>query len=63
MEVDGALQGGSTRPRRRRLNVLLAGLVIAAILELLVWASPSRGGVGTQYANAGAGSEVLHDRS
>jgi cytoskeletal protein RodZ len=67
MQVDGALQGGSTRPRRRRLNVLLAIvaiLVIAAMVALLIWAAPlARSGVGAQDANphASVGSAVIHD--
>jgi cytoskeletal protein RodZ len=67
MQVDGALQGGSTRPRRRRLNVLLAIvaiLVIAAMVTLLIWAAPlARSGVGAQDANphASVGSAVIHD--
>jgi hypothetical protein len=64
MQVDGALQGGSTRPRRRRLNVLLAIVVIAAMVALLVWAAPlARSGVGAQDANphASVGSAVIHD--
>jgi hypothetical protein len=64
MQVDGALQGGSTRPRRRRLNVLLAIVVIAAMVALLVWAAPlARSGVGAQNANphASVGSAVIHD--
>ena len=67
MQVDGALQGGSTRPRRSRLNVLLAILavvVIAAMVALLIWAAPlAERGVGAEDANpkAGAGSAVLHD--
>ena len=49
MQVDGALQRVSTTPRRRRLNVMLAIVVMAA---LLVWAgalAPS--GVGVKGAN------------
>ncbi len=67
MQVDGALHGGSTIPRRSRLNVLLAVLailVIAAMVALLVWASPlARSGAEAQDANpsAGMGSAVLHD--
>jgi hypothetical protein len=49
MQVDGALQGGSTIPRRRRLNVVLAIVVIAAMVALLVWASA--------FATRGAGTE------
>jgi hypothetical protein len=68
MQVDGAVQAGSTRPRRRRPNVLLAIVaivVIAATVALLVWAAPlARSGVGAEDANpnnAGAGSAVIHD--
>ena len=67
MQLDGALQGASTRPRRRRLNVLLAMVaivVIAAMVALLVGVAPlARSGVGAQDANpkAGAGSAVIHD--
>ena len=64
MQVDGALQGGSTIPRRRRLNVLLAIVVIAAMVALLIWSAPlARSGVGAEDAkpSAGAGSAVIHD--
>ena len=67
MQVDGAVQGVSTRPRRRRLHVLLvlvAVVVIGAMVALLIWTAPlARSGVGAQDANpnAGAGSAVLHD--
>ena len=67
MHVDGAVQGVSTRPRRRRLNMLLAIVaivVIAAMVALLVWAPPlARSGVGAEDSNpkAGAGSAVIHD--
>jgi hypothetical protein len=68
MQVDGALQRGSTRPRRRRLNVLLAIMavvVIAAVVALLVWAAPlARSGAGAQDASpnkAVAGSAIIHD--
>ncbi len=63
MQVDGgALRGASTRPRRRRLNVLVAIVVIAAMVALPVCASPlATSGVGTEDANAGAGSAVIHD--
>ena len=52
MQVDGALQRGSTTPRRRRLNVLLAIVVMAVTAAPLVWAgalAPS--GVGVKGAN------------
>jgi cytoskeletal protein RodZ len=67
MQVDGALQGGSTSPRRRRLNVLLAlvaVVMIAAMVALLIWAAPlARSGVGAQDANphVSVGSAVIHD--
>lgn len=64
MQVDGALQGGSTRPRRRRLNVLVAIVVIAAMVALLVWAAPfasSEFGAQDAKPKAGAGSAVIHD--
>ena len=64
MQVDGALQGGSTIPRRRRLNVVLAIVVIAAMVALLVWASAfATRGVGAEDANlsVGVGSAVPHD--
>ena len=64
MQVDGALQGGSTVPRRRRLNVLVAIVVIAAMVALLIWAAPfASSGVGAEDAkpNAGAGSAIIHD--
>jgi len=68
MQVDGAVQGASTIPRRRRLNVLLAiaaVVVIAAMVALLVWAAPlATSGVGAEDANpnkAGAVSAVIHD--
>jgi hypothetical protein len=64
MQLDGAIQGGSTRPRRRRLNVLVAIVVIAAMVALLAWAGAlARSGVGAEDANAdaGASSAVIHD--
>ncbi len=63
MQVDGALQGGNTRPRRSRLPVVLAIVVIAAMVALLVWAAPlARSGVGAQDANPNnAGSAIIHD--
>lgn len=67
MQVDGAVQGASTIPRRRRLNVLLAiaaVVVIATVVALVVWAAPlATSGVGTEDANpkAGAVSAVIHD--
>ena len=68
MQVDGAVQGVSTIPRRKRLNVVLAivaVVVIGAMVALLVWVAPlARSGVGAQDANtnkAGAVSAVIHD--
>ena len=64
MQVSGPVQGVSTISRRRRLNVLLAIVVIAAMVALLVWAAPlARSGVGAQDANphASVGSAVIHD--
>ena len=40
MHVNGALQGVSTIPRRRWLNVLLAIVVSAAVVALVVWVVP-----------------------
>ena len=67
MQVDGAAHGVGAIPRRKRLNELLAivaVVVIAAMVALLVWASPlARSGAEAQDANpsAGMGSAVLHD--
>ena len=65
MQAGGALQGGSTKPRRGRLRVLLAILaivVIAAMVALLIWAAPlARSGVGAQDAKPDAGSAIIHD--
>ncbi len=67
MQVDGAVQGVSTIPRRKRLNVVLAivaVVVIGLMVALLVWVAPlARSGVGAQDANANAGavSAVIHD--
>ena len=67
MQEDGAVQGVSTIPRRRRLNVVLAivaVVVIGAMVALMVWVAPlARSGVGAQDANANAGavSAVIHD--
>ncbi len=64
MQVDGAVQGVGTIPRRRRLNVLLAILVAAAMIALLVWAAPlATSGVGAEDAYpkpAGAGSAAYN---
>ena len=67
MQVEGALQGVSTIPRRKRLKVVLAivaVVVIGAMVALLVWVAPlARSGVGAQDANANAGpvSAVILD--
>lgn len=67
MHVDGAAQGGSTIPRRKRLNVLLglvALVVITAMVALQIWSAPlARSGVGAEDANpnAGVGSAIIHD--
>ncbi len=67
MHVDGAAQGGSAIPRRKRLNVLqalVALVVITAMVALLIWSAPlARSGVGAEDANpnAGAGSAIIHD--
>lgn len=62
MQVDGALRGGSTIPRRRRLNVVLAIVVISAMAALLVWTAPlATSGVGAEDANPNAGSAIVHD--
>lgn len=67
MQANGALQGGSTIPKRGRLRVLLAILaivVIAAMMALLMWASPfATSGVGAEDAisSVGTGSTVVHD--
>ena len=63
MQVGGALQGGRTIPRRSRLRVLLAIMVIAAMMVLLAWAALASSGVGAEGAkpNTGAGSAIIHD--
>jgi hypothetical protein len=61
MQADGALRGASTIPRRRRLNALMAIVVIPALVALLVWAAPiATSGVGTEDARAGSAA-VIHD--
>ena len=51
MQVNGAVQGVSTIPRRRRLNVLLAIVVTAAVVALVVWVVPlATSGVGAEDA-------------
>ena len=67
MQAEDAVQGVSTIPRRKRLNVVLAivaVVVIGAMVALLIWSAPvTRSGVGAQDANANAGavSAVIHD--
>ncbi len=68
MQLDSAVRGVRTIPRRRRLNVVLATVavvVIGAMVALLVWTAPlARSGVGTRDADnpeAGAVSAVIHD--
>jgi hypothetical protein len=66
MQAGGALHGGRTIPRRGRLRVLVAIVVIAAMAALLVWVAPfASNEFGTEEANpnsAGAGSSaVIHD--
>lgn len=66
MQAGGALQGESTIPKRDRLRVLLAIVVIAALVALVVWAAPfASNEFGTEEANsnsAGVGpSAVVHD--
>ncbi len=69
MQVDGAVQGGSTIPRRRRLNALLAIVaivLIAATVSLLVWVAPfASNEFGTEEANPNSAnassSAVIHD--
>jgi hypothetical protein len=61
MQVDDAVQELSPIPRRRRLGVLLAIVVIAA---LVVWVVPlATSGVRAQDAipKAGADSALIHD--
>ena len=64
MQVDSALLGVSAIPRRRRLNVVLAILVVAAMVALLVWATPlATSGAGVEEASpkaAGAGSATYY---
>ena len=51
MQVNGVVQGVSTIPWRRRLNVLLAIVVTAAVVALVVWVVPlTTSGVGAKDA-------------
>lgn len=65
MQADGALQGGSTIPRRRRLSVVAIVVIAAMVVALVVWTAPfaTSGGVGAEDAipNTGAGSAIVHD--
>lgn len=65
MQADGALQGGSTIPRRRRLSVVAIVVIAAMVVALVVWTAPfaTSGGVGAEDAipKAGAGSAIVHD--
>jgi hypothetical protein len=61
MQADGAVRGVSTLPQRRRLNVLLAIVVILAMVALLVWVVPfAASEVGAEDAGAGSAA-VVHD--
>jgi hypothetical protein len=60
MQVSGPVQGVSTIPRRRRLNALVAIVVIAAVVALMVWVVPlATSGVGAEDAIPKAGSAVI----
>ncbi len=67
MQLGGALGGASTRPRRWRLNALLAiaaMVVIAGVVALMVWVVPlATSWVETEEVvpKAAAGSAVIHD--
>ena len=67
MQVSGPVEGVSTIPRRRRLEVLVAIaaiVVIAAVVALMVWVVPlATSGVGAEDAisKASAGSAIIHD--
>ena len=54
MQVDGALQGGSTRPRHRRLGVLFAMGVLVALIALVLSACAGGGGGGSAQEEAKA---------
>jgi hypothetical protein len=61
MQADGAVRGVSTLPQRRRLNVLLAIVVILAMVALLVWVVPfAASEVGAEDVGAGSAA-VVHD--
>ena len=65
MQAGSEVQGVSTTPRRGRLGVLLAIVVIAVMVALVVWTYPfaTNGGAGAEDAisKAGAGSAIFHD--
>jgi cytosine/uracil/thiamine/allantoin permease len=62
MQVDSAGPGVCTIPRLRRLEVLLAIVVIAAVGALLVWVVPlATSGAEDAIPKASAGSAVIHD--
>ena len=67
MQVSGPVEGVSTIPRRRRLEVLVAIaaiVVIAAVVALIVWVVPlATSWVGAEDAvsKASAGSAIIHD--
>jgi ferric-dicitrate binding protein FerR (iron transport regulator) len=65
MQADGALQGVSTIPRRRRLSVVAIVVFAAMVVALVVWTAPfaTSGGVGAEDAipKTGAGSAIVHD--
>ena len=67
MQVSGPVEGVSTIPRRRRLEVLVAIaaiVVIAAVVALMVWVVPlATSGVGAEDAisKASANSAIIHD--
>ena len=51
MQVNSAVQGVSTIPWRKRLNVLLAIVATAAVVALVVWVAPlATSGVGAEDA-------------
>ena len=63
MQVGGTVQGASTIHPRRRLNVVLAIAVIAAVVALVMWVVPlARSGGVTEDAipKAGTCSAVVH---
>jgi hypothetical protein len=67
VQTGGVMQGANTIPRRRRPNVLIAGvavLALAALVGLMVWVGPlgfNRAKAGDTVPGAGAGTAVIHD--